>query len=125
MRNGKIRRFRPRPNNKHGSRRPGHSNKSNGIHQTNSLRNGFRNPITKNPHNLERLVEKYKNLAKEALSAGDEILNQNYLQHSDHFSRVLSEVNITKAKNNLVGSDQDSKDNINTEDNISSIKEKS
>ncbi|MEC7150241.1 MAG: DUF4167 domain-containing protein [Pseudomonadota bacterium] len=38
-------------------------------------------------------MEKYKNLAKEALGSGDKILHENYLQHSDHFSRILSEVN--------------------------------
>ena len=46
------------------------------------------------------LVEKYKNLAKEALSSGDKILHENYLQHSDHFSRILSEVVSDKSKNN-------------------------
>ena len=49
--------------------------------------------VGKNPHNLERIIEKYKNLAKEALGSGDKILHENYLQHSDHFSRILSEVN--------------------------------
>ena len=89
MRNGKIRRFRPRPN-KNGFRRQGHPNKSNGIQQINSHRSNFRSGTPKNPQNLERLVEKYKILAKEALSSGDEVLNQNYLQHSDHFSRILT-----------------------------------
>ena len=101
MRNGKIRRFRPRMHNKHGSRRSGHSSNNNGIHQINSHRNNFRNTVSKSPQNLERLIEKYKNLAKEALSSGDEVLNQSYLQHSDHFSRILSEVNQSRSKNNL------------------------
>jgi hypothetical protein len=60
MKNGKIRRFRPRSNKHFSNRRP------NGSH---------------------------KNLAKEALGLGDKILHENYLQHSDHFSRILSEVN--------------------------------
>ena len=124
MRNGKIRRFRPRPHNKHNSRRSGHSNKSNGIHQINSHRNNFRNGIPKNPQNLERLVEKYKNLAKEALSSGDEVLNQNYLQHSDHFSRILSEVNNLKPKNNSIDSSEEKKIDTQQEQNVSSIEEK-
>ena len=106
MRNGKIRRFRPRAHNKHSSRRSIHSNNANGIHQINSHRNNFRNSTPKNPQNLERLVEKYKNLAKEALSSGDEILNQNYLQHSDHFSRILKEVNDARPKTNNNQSNQ-------------------
>ena len=58
-------------------------------------RNNFfrKNNISKNPHNLERVIEKYKNLAKEALGVGDKVLHENYLQHSDHYSRILSEVN--------------------------------
>ncbi len=123
MRNGKIRRFRPRSHNKHGSRRQGHQSKSNGIHQINNHRNNFRGNTTKNPQNLERLIEKYRNLAKEALSSGDEILKQNYLQHSDHFSRVLSEVNENKLKNS--NDDHDSaKNNSNQSDTISNLEEK-
>tara|TARA_A100001011_G_C13856058_1_gene652942 strand:+ start:174 stop:461 length:288 start_codon:yes stop_codon:yes gene_type:complete len=74
--------------------------KNNGtIHQNNIHRNGLsRNHINKNPHNLERIVEKYKNLAKEALSVGDKILYENYLQHSDHFTRILSELSPPKDK---------------------------
>ena len=124
MRNGKIRRFRPRSNNKHNPRRPGHLNKTNGIHQINSHRNNFRNNTPKNPQNLERLIEKYKTLAKEALSSGDEILNQSYLQHSDHFSRILAELNESRLKNNNNESQQNEKVNFKQEDNISTIEEK-
>tara|TARA_B100000945_G_scaffold101984_1_gene80497 strand:+ start:3319 stop:3696 length:378 start_codon:yes stop_codon:yes gene_type:complete len=124
MRNGKIRRFRPRPNNKHGSRRPGHSNKPNGIQHINSHRNNYRNGSPKNPQNLERLIEKYKILAKEALSSGDEVLNQNYLQHSDHFSRILSDIIETKSKNNINVAQQVEKTNSNQENNVSTIEEK-
>ena len=99
MRNDKIRRFRPRTN-KFRSRRPSNGMKNNGIiHQNNIHRNGLsRNHVNNNPHNLERLVEKYKNLAKEALSSGDKTLHENYLQHSDHFTRILSELTLSKEK---------------------------
>ncbi len=74
---------------------------NNGVYQLNSQKNNFsRNSTSKNPHNLEKIIEKYKNLAKEALSGGDKILHESYLQHSDHFSRILSEVNTLKTKNN-------------------------
>ena len=39
--------------------------------------------------NAAKLVEKYNDLAREALSNGDKILSENYLQHSEHFSRIL------------------------------------
>ena len=30
-------------------------------------------------------------MAREALSNGDKILSENYLQHADHFTRILNE----------------------------------
>ena len=44
----------------------------------------------RNNHNASKLIEKYNNLAREALSNGDKIMSENYLQHSEHFSRILS-----------------------------------
>ena len=45
----------------------------------------------KNNHNAPKLIEKYNNLAREALSVGDKILSENYFQHADHFTRILNE----------------------------------
>jgi|TARA_B100000929_G_scaffold263663_1_gene229629 hypothetical protein len=45
----------------------------------------------RNNHNAYRLVEKYNDLAREAMSKGDKILSENYFQHADHFARILSE----------------------------------
>ena len=45
----------------------------------------------RNNHNASKLIEKYNNLAREALSRGDKILSENYFQHADHFTRILSE----------------------------------
>jgi hypothetical protein len=45
----------------------------------------------RNNHNASKLIEKYENLAREALSSGDKILSENYLQHADHFTRILNE----------------------------------
>ena len=50
----------------------------------------------RNNHNASKLIEKYNNLAREALSTGDKILSENYFQHADHFMRVLSEREIQK-----------------------------
>jgi len=57
-----------------------------------------RNP-SRNNQNAAKLVEKYNNLAREALSSGDKILSENYLQHADHFSRILSMQEINKNQN--------------------------
>ena len=62
-----------------------------------SRKNGSRNNIS-----APKLFEKYSNLAREALSAGDKILSENYLQHADHFQRILNEKNLlNKSKLNL------------------------
>ena len=45
----------------------------------------------RNNQNASKLVEKYNNLAREALSSGDKILSENYFQHADHFARILIE----------------------------------
>ena len=45
----------------------------------------------RNNHNAAKLIEKYNDLAREALSNGDKILSENYLQHADHFTRILNE----------------------------------
>ena len=45
----------------------------------------------RNNHNAPKLIEKYNDLAREALSNGDKILSENYLQHADHFKRILNE----------------------------------
>lgn len=43
--------------------------------------------------NPKQLLEKYKNLARDALQAGERIDAENYLQHADHYQRVLNERN--------------------------------
>tara|TARA_Y100000992_G_C21124529_1_gene423540 strand:- start:342 stop:791 length:450 start_codon:yes stop_codon:yes gene_type:complete len=45
----------------------------------------------RNNHNAAKLIEKYNDLAREALSNSDKILSENYLQHADHFTRILNE----------------------------------
>ena len=54
----------------------------------------------RNNHNASKLIEKYSNLAREALSGGDKILSENYFQHADHFTRILNEQDLQK-RNNL------------------------
>ena len=70
----------------------------------------------RNNHNASKLIEKYNNLAREALSVGDKILSENYFQHADHFTRILSEQEIYKK-------DKFS-DNLKTVDNLKDDKDK-
>ena len=76
----------------------GHKN-SNEFNTNSEFRH--RNP-GRNNQNAAKLVEKYNNLAREALSTGDKILSENYLQHADHFSRILALQEINKPSDNNV-----------------------
>ena len=80
----------------------------------------------RNNQNASKLVEKYNNLAREALSSGDKILSENYLQHADHFSRILSLQEVSKSteeKNNIIEQNfsKSSKDINDKKDNISNL----
>ena len=65
----------------------------------------------RNNHNAPKLIEKYNNLAREALSSGDKILSENYFQHADHFMRILNEKEIQK-KNFISNNNDKSQENI-------------
>ena len=75
-------------------KRNGNGHKNNGDFSSN---HEFRrkNP-GKNNQNASKLVLKYQDLAREALSNGDKILSENYLQHADHFSRIIAAQEIAK-----------------------------
>ena len=89
--------FRNNNNGRRNSfRRNDRNFKSNG--DRNKFSNNFSNSDNfqrkvpgRNNHNAPKLIEKYNNLAREALSSGDKILSENYFQHADHFTRILSE----------------------------------
>ena len=55
----------------------------------------------RNNHNASKLIEKYSNLAREALSNGDKILSENYFQHADHFTRIANEQSSLKKINEI------------------------
>ena len=83
----------------------------------------------RNNHNASKLIEKYNNLAREALSNGDKILSENYFQHADHFTRILSEQEIFKksrsSDNGLNSSEKsDLKNNDKSQETVQHDKEK-
>ena len=94
MNNNRRRNFRPRvmKNNfrrRSGSVNPSNSNSLNNNGNMNFNRNGSMNSI----HNVEKTMQKYQQLAKDAQSNGDPVLSQNYLQHADHYLRRYNELN--------------------------------
>ncbi len=97
-------------------KRNGNGHKTNG-----DFNNGSdfkrRNP-GKNNQNAAKLVEKYNDLAREALSNGDKILSENYLQHSEHFSRILISQESSKTlQENQNENNENSQINIGTNTN--------
>ena len=77
----------------------------------------------RNNHNASKLIEKYSNLAREALSSGDKILSENYFQHADHFTRILNDQDAQRKLNstndNLNNSQQNVVDVNKEQDNTS------
>ena len=66
----------------------------------------------RNNHNASKLIEKYTNLAREALSVGDKILSENYFQHADHFTRILNDQDAQKRLNSQNSDHSKSQQNI-------------
>ncbi len=106
------RNFRSRPQKNNFRRRSGPMNSNNsGSLSNNGNLNFNRNGSMNNIHNVEKTMQKYLQLAKDAQSNGDPVLSQNYLQHADHYLRRYNELN--DKKDNL------NEKNVNEEKSIS------
>jgi hypothetical protein len=101
----KIKRNKFRNNAERSFYKNGNGQKFGSDFSTNT--NFKRNNLGRNNQNAPKLVEKYTNLAKEALSNGDKILYENYLQHADHFIRILGD------KENFINNAQNDNEQIN------------
>ena len=116
MNNNRRRSFRPRPQRNNFRRRNGSINSNNGTNfNSNGNMNFNRNGSMTNPHNVEKTMQKFQQLAKDAQSNGDPVLVENYLQHADHYSRRLAELN-ERNKNNSTVEKNNSLDEKSTKD---------
>ena len=94
MNNNRRRNFRSRVQKNNFRRRSGSVNSSNSNSLNNNGNMNFnRNGSMNNIHNVEKTMQKYQQLAKDAQSNGDPVLMQNYLQHADHYLRRYNELN--------------------------------
>ena len=109
MNNNRRRSFRPRSQKNNFRRRNGplNSSGSNNINNNGNM-NFSRNGSMNNIHNVEKAMQKYQQMAKDAQSNGDPVLAQNYLQHADHFLRRYNELNERK-ENSIVKASSDDK----------------
>jgi len=98
-------------------KRNGNGHKINGEFN-NNLDFKRKNP-GRNNQNASKLIDKYNDLAKEAISNGDKILSENYLQHADHFSRILQSREISKEiKSSSSNTEKQISENNNSENKI-------
>ena len=120
--------FRNNNGRRHNFRRNDRNYKNNGDRQkfvsNFSNNDSFQRKIPgRNNHNASKLIEKYNNLAREALSIGDKIMSENYFQHADHFSRILSDQeNLRKSKFNVKTS-SDNVEDLNSEKDKNNVKD--
>ena len=112
----KIRRF--------GSRVNGRNNMSRNNSRTRLRSNSYSNDQTRNQFrpslSAEKLLERYTSLAKEAMTSGDKILSENYLQHADHFMRIIEDRNRNRnqSKVNIIDKPVENRKNFSDNSNI-------
>ena len=106
----KPRRFRRRTN---GRNNMPHNNSQHRM-RTNQFSNGQSRNNFRPSLSAEKSLEKYNTLAKEAMSAGDKTLSENYLQHADHFMRIIEVKNKNRndTRNNIVEKPSDESKNL-------------
>ena len=131
--NNRRRNFRPKHTSSRGGfrrRTPGTGQNQDGHYKSNNGNVGFsRNGSMTNPFNLEKTIQKFQQLAKDAQSSGDPVVVENFLQHADHYARRLAEINLKNVsnvqvnkneKNSLEQKNNDSKEKTNTEAEVDS-----
>ena len=96
MNNNRRRNFRSRTQKNNFRRRGSTINSSTSSFKNNGNVNFSRNGSMNNIHNVEKTMQKFQQLAKDAQSNGDPIMAQNYLQHADHYLRRLNELSERK-----------------------------
>ena len=124
-----------RNNNRRGNfRRNDRGFKSNGDRQKfvsnfSNNENFKRKSPGRNNHNAPKLIEKYNDLAREALSNGDKILSENYLQHADHFTRILNEresykrERLSDSNDSLIDETSENSENVSKGESLKSLKD--
>ena len=114
----RSRRFRRRPNDRNRISRDNGSVQARlrpNSFSNNQMRNNFRTPLS-----AEKLFDKYSSLAKEAMASGDKLLSENYLQHAEHFMRIIEDKNRSRnqSKVSLVDIPVKNNENLSDSDDI-------
>ena len=117
MNNNRRRNFRPRSQKNNFRRRSSSlcSNNSSNLNNNGNLNFG-RNGSMNNIHSVEKTMQKFQQLAKDAQSNGDPVLAQNYLQHADHYLRRYNELN--EKRDNLIDKTTPEEKNLPKDDSL-------
>ena len=119
--NNRRRNFRGRHQKSNFRRRIPSNPGTNGHFSSNvGNKNLYRNGSLSNPSSIEKVISKYQQLAKDAQTSGDPVLIENYLQHAEHYSRKLAEINF-KSQQSVEATVKT--ENINLNSDISKDKE--
>ena len=125
MNNNRRRNFRPRPQKNNFRRRNGSMNSNGGSNfNSNGNMNFSRNGSMTNPHNVEKTIQKFQQLAKDAQSNGDPVLVENYLQHADHYSRRLAELNERSKVSSIENQNNNSLENTTKDISVKDVSNK-
>ncbi|OCO99646.1 MULTISPECIES: DUF4167 domain-containing protein [unclassified Ensifer] len=91
--------MRPGQQNKRGRGRNNNNNNNNNNNGSNHNRKGS-NPLTRTYDSsgpdvkirgtAQHIAEKYAALARDAQSSGDRVMAENYLQHAEHYNRIIA-----------------------------------
>ena len=112
----KQRRFRRHSNSRN------HGSRDNGSLQTRLRPHAFSSGPTRNNFrqslSAEKLFDKYSSLAKEAMASGDKLLSENYLQHAEHFMRIIEDKNKNQSKVSLVDIPNNNNKNLSDSDDV-------
>ena len=123
MNHHRRRGFRSRPQKNGYRRRNNPQDHASQVYNISSNRNFKRNSL--NPAQIEKTISKYQQLSKDAQSAGDPILSENYLQHAEHYSRKLSEITLKSEKQQSLNENNKTENNLVNSENNNSVKETS
>ncbi len=84
--------MRPNQNNNNNKNRQRGRNNNGGRKHVNPLSRNFESngPDVKVRGNASHVAEKYLQLARDAQSSGDPVLAENYLQHAEHYFRIVA-----------------------------------
>lgn len=92
--------MRPNQQNNRRSRGRNNNNQQNNRRSPNPLTRSYESngPDVKIRGNAQTVADKYLTLARDAHSAGDRVMAENYFQHAEHYNRIIATAQAQQAE---------------------------